>query len=83
MSILRVALLHLAPRLGDLAYNCALVETAITTATTCGADWAVTPELCLCGYEFSSCIGVVAREHQSPGAITAHFRAHIRVLTHF
>jgi N-carbamoylputrescine amidase len=57
MSILRVALLHLAPRLGDLAYNCALVETAITSAATWGADWVVTPELCLCGYDFCSCIG--------------------------
>jgi 5-aminopentanamidase len=52
-----MALLHLAPRLGDLAHNCTLVETAITTGAARGVYWAVTPELCLCGYEFSGCIG--------------------------
>jgi hypothetical protein len=30
MHALHVALLHLRPKLGDLAYHCALVETAIT-----------------------------------------------------
>ena len=57
MSILRVALLHLAPRWGDLAYNCASVETATTGAATWAANWAMTPELCLCGREFCSGIG--------------------------
>jgi N-carbamoylputrescine amidase len=57
MNILRIALLHLAPRLGDLAYNFKLVETAVTTAAALGAEWVVTPELCLCGYQFPSRIG--------------------------
>lgn len=57
MNILRIALLHLAPRLGDLAYNCQLVETAVITAAALGAEWVITPELCLCGYQFPSRIG--------------------------
>lgn len=54
---MRLALLHLAPRVGDLAYNRRLVETAVTTAAGLGADWVITPELCLCGYQFASCLG--------------------------
>jgi predicted amidohydrolase len=57
MRRLRVALLHLAPRVGDLEYNRRLVETALTTAAGLGAVWVVTPELWLCGYQFSPCIG--------------------------
>jgi 5-aminopentanamidase len=57
MSLLCLALLHLAPRLGDLAYNRQLVETAVTTAAGLGAQWIITPELCLCGYQFTSRIG--------------------------
>jgi hypothetical protein len=45
MNILRVALLRLAPRLGELAHGRALAETAITSAATWGADWAITPKL--------------------------------------
>jgi omega-amidase len=54
---LRVALLHLAPRPGDLAYNRRLVETAVTTAAGLGATWMLTPELCICGYAFADQIG--------------------------
>lgn len=54
---LRIALLHLAPVTGDLAYNRRMVETAITTAATSGADWIITPELCTCGYAFADQIG--------------------------
>jgi hypothetical protein len=43
---LRVALLHLAPYPGDLAYNRRLVETAVTMAAGLGAAWILTPELC-------------------------------------
>jgi N-carbamoylputrescine amidase len=57
MSILRVALLHLEPRLGDLAYNRHMVETAVTTAADVGAGWVITPELCVSGYQFASSIG--------------------------
>ncbi|MFQ5859212.1 MAG: carbon-nitrogen hydrolase family protein [Anaerolineae bacterium] len=57
MSTLSIALLHLAPRLGDLAYNRQLVEAAVTTAAGLGAEWVLTPELCLCGYQFTRRIG--------------------------
>jgi predicted amidohydrolase len=52
-----VALLHLAPRPGDLASNRRLVETAVTTAAGLGASWILTPELCICGYAFADQIG--------------------------
>lgn len=54
---LRLALLHLAPTLGDLHANRRLVETAVTTAAMCGAQWIITPELWLCGYQFAEMIG--------------------------
>jgi predicted amidohydrolase len=54
---LRVSLLHLAPRPGDLAYNRRLVETAVTTAAGPGAAWVLTPELCISGYAFADAIG--------------------------
>jgi 5-aminopentanamidase len=54
---LRVALLHLAPRPGDLAHNRRLVETAVTTAVGRGATWILTPELCISGYAFTDEIG--------------------------
>ena len=54
---LRVALFHLAPRPGDLAYNRRLVETAVTTAAGRGAAWILTPELCISGYAFADAIG--------------------------
>ena len=57
MNTLRIALLHLAPIPGDLAYNRRLVETAVTTAAGLGAAWILTPELCICGYEFADRIG--------------------------
>jgi 5-aminopentanamidase len=54
---LHVALLHLAPRPGDLAHNRRLVETAVTTAVGRGATWILTPELCISGYAFADEIG--------------------------
>jgi len=54
---LRMALLHLAPIPGDLAHTRRLVETAIATAAGLGADWIITPELCICGYSFADQIG--------------------------
>lgn len=57
MSILRLALLHLEPKLGDLAYNCQAVETAATMAAALGAQWLLTPELCLSGYQFAASLG--------------------------
>jgi predicted amidohydrolase len=58
MSILRIGLLHPAPRLGELEYNRQLVEHTVVTAAAQGAEWIVTPELCLCGYQFASCLGI-------------------------
>ena len=57
MAGLRVALLHIAPRPGDFQYNCKLVENGIISAAVHGAQWIVTPELCLSGYEFSPVCG--------------------------
>lgn len=56
-ALLRIAFLHIAPRPGDLAYNRQLVERSITTAARLGARWVLTPELCVCGYEFVDRIG--------------------------
>lgn len=56
-SPLRIALLHLAPRAGDLVHNRQLVERAVTTAAGLGARWIITPELCICGYTFADQIG--------------------------
>lgn len=55
---LRVSLLHLAPVTGDVAGNRALVERATRRAAAAGADWIVTPELCIPGYVFVPRIGV-------------------------
>lgn len=57
MSTLRIAMLHLAPRLGDVAYNYRVLEMALHTAAALGADWVLTPELCLCGYQFRRRLG--------------------------
>ena len=56
-STLRIAFLHLAPRSADLVYNRHLVESAVTTAAGLGAQWILTPELCICGYTFADEIG--------------------------
>src|SRR5215475_6878803 len=57
-STVRIALLHLAPLPGDLGFNRRLVEAAVSTAAGLGAAWIVTPELCICGYDFADQIGV-------------------------
>jgi predicted amidohydrolase len=54
---LRIAVLHLAPLVGDLGANRRLVETAVTAAAKAGAAWILTPELCICGYAFADQIG--------------------------
>lgn len=58
MHPLRVSLLHLAPVTGDIAGNRALVEQATHRAAAVGAQWIVTPELCIPGYVFVPKIGV-------------------------
>lgn len=54
---LRVALLHLAPRAGDISYNRDLVERGIRHAATLNCSLVVTPELAVSGYSFASVIG--------------------------
>lgn len=55
--VLRIAFLHLAPIPGDLAGNRRLVQRAVLTAARHKADWILTPELCVTGYDFASAIG--------------------------
>jgi 5-aminopentanamidase len=55
---MRIALLHLAPKVGELASNRQMIEAALDVASQMEADWVVTPELCLSGYEFADVIGV-------------------------
>jgi predicted amidohydrolase len=52
-----IALLHLAPRAGNLGYNGHLIERAVLQASSLGARLIVTPELCLSGYGFRDLIG--------------------------
>ena len=57
MRKLRISFLHLAPTTGDVDGNRKLVETAVKVAASQGADWAITPELCIPGYTFVKLIG--------------------------
>lgn len=57
MTSIRVALLHLAPVTSQVAQNRALVEQATQMAAADGANWVVTPELCIPGYMFMKQIG--------------------------
>lgn len=51
-SVLKIALLHLEPQLGELDSNCGLCESAMEAAAAAGAKWILTPELGLTGYRF-------------------------------
>jgi omega-amidase len=55
--MLKIALLHLAPIVGNVTYNQTLLETGLATAGELGVDWVVTPELCVTGYEFAQRLG--------------------------
>ena len=57
MRKLRVSFLHLAPVTCDIEHNRRLVERAVNVAADDGADWVVTPELCIPGYLFMKQIG--------------------------
>ncbi|MDQ2799201.1 MAG: carbon-nitrogen hydrolase family protein [Armatimonadota bacterium] len=57
MKPLRMAFLHLAPLLGDIAHNQCRIEKAVITAADIGATVIITPELCVCGYHFAALIG--------------------------
>jgi N-carbamoylputrescine amidase len=54
---MRIALLHIAPVTCDIDHNRKLVERAVATAAGLGAQWAVTPELCIPGYLFLDQMG--------------------------
>lgn len=57
MSRIRIALLHIAPKTGDIPYNRALLERGLRRAAGLGAQWVVTPELAVSGYLFMDLIG--------------------------
>jgi 5-aminopentanamidase len=57
MKSLRIALLHVAPQLGEIESNRRLIEAAVRVAAQQGAQWAVTPELCVSGYLFAKKVG--------------------------
>ena len=52
-----IALLHLAPEAGAIARNRARLLRAIRLAASAGAQWLLTPELCISGYAFSDLAG--------------------------
>ena len=58
MKKLRISLLHLAPVTSNIEHNRKLVESAVKVAAREGADWVITPELCIPGYLFMKDIGV-------------------------
>ena len=57
MKPLRVAMLHLAPVVADVAHNRSLVERGLDRAAQLGAQWVITPELFITGYKFAEVIG--------------------------
>lgn len=56
-STLHIALLHLAPKAGDIESNWARLEKALAIAVEQGAQWVITPELYISGYSFSDIVG--------------------------
>ncbi len=54
---LKIAFLHLAPELGALDENRALIEAGTRIAAELGADWILSGELVVPGYRFAEVIG--------------------------
>ncbi len=54
---LKIGLLHLAPKLGALDANRALIEAGTRMAAGLGADWVVSGELVVPGYRFAPLLG--------------------------
>jgi predicted amidohydrolase len=54
---LKIALLHLAPDLGAVGSNRALIESGTRVAAELGADWVLSGELVVPGYRFEGLIG--------------------------
>jgi predicted amidohydrolase len=57
MTQIRISLLHLALKAGDLQTNYELLEQGIHLAAAAASDWVVAPELCISGYQFIDVIG--------------------------
>ena len=74
---MRIALLHIAPVTGDIEHNRRLIERGIDAASDAGAQWAITPELCVSGYLFLKSIGTGWIQPQ-PDAWMNGFRNHVR-----
>ncbi len=66
MQTLRVALVQLAPRLGDLEVNLARHHELLEEARGAGADLVVFPELGLTGYQLQDLAGDVAMRLDEP-----------------
>jgi predicted amidohydrolase len=64
---LKIALMHLAPELGALDANRALIESATRVAAELGANWAISGELVVSGYCFAERIGTEWINEQSLG----------------
>jgi omega-amidase len=54
---LKIGLLHLAPTLGAVDANRALIESGTSVAAGLGADWILSGELVVCGYRFAPVLG--------------------------
>jgi N-carbamoylputrescine amidase len=57
MTVATLALLHLAPRPGEIDHNKRLVEEGVWRASAMGARFVVSPELAISGYGFRDLIG--------------------------
>jgi predicted amidohydrolase len=79
MGRLRLALLHLAPVTGAVADNRRLIERGVSLAAAEGADWILTPELVVSGYEFREVIGT-AWIHTQPDPWMAAFCELVKAL---
>jgi predicted amidohydrolase len=55
--LLKIALLHLAPELGALDENRALIESGTRLAAGLGTEWVLSGELVVPGYRFAELIG--------------------------
>lgn len=71
MNQLRISLLHLALKPGALELNSSLLERGIRVAAEQSADWVITPELSISGYQFVELIGTEWID-ASPDAWTKH-----------
>ncbi len=74
---MRIAFLHIAPVTGDIEHNRRLIEQGVDAASSAGAQWAITPELCVSGYLFLKSIGTGWIQPQPDGWMTG-FRDFVR-----